>query len=103
MNCKHLQLSKVQHLETIGPTGPFSFSLPHFSFLFCFPLFSHGCHIQSCTSLQVYSDRYKSSGPVLCGPEESMPLQKKKQKRELSRSLSLSMVIEFLNIFSKSA
>lgn len=78
---------------------PFPFSLPHFPFLFYFPLFSHGCHIQSCTSLRAYSAQYKSSRPVLCGPEESMPL--KKQKKELSRSLS--MVIEFLNIFSKSA
>ncbi len=103
---KHMQLWKVQPCNasltrTIHPTDPFPFSLPHFLFLFYFPLFSHGCHIQSSTSLQVYSAQYKSSRPVLCGPEESMPLKKTEKKRTIP--LSLSMVIEFLNIFSKSA
>lgn len=88
---KHMQLLKVQPCNTsltltIRPTGCFPFSLPHFSFLFYSPLFSHGCHIQSSTSLQVYSAQYNSSRPVLCGPEESMPL-KKTEKRTIPLSL----------------
>lgn len=100
---KHMQLWKVQPCNTsltltIRPTDPFPFSLPHFLFLFYF-LFSHGCRIQSSTSLLVYSVQHKGSRLVLCGPEESMPLKKTAKEP----SCSLSMVIEFLNIFSKSA
>lgn len=87
---KHMQLWKVQPCNTsltltISPADPFPFSLPHFSFLFYF-LFSHGCRIQSSTSLQVYSAQHKSSRPVLCGPEESKPL-KKTEKRTIPLSL----------------
>lgn len=99
---KHMQLWKVQHCNTcltltIHPTDPFPSSLLHFLFHFYFTLFSHGCHIQSSTSLQVYSAQYKSSRPVLSGPKESMPL-KKTEKRTIPLSL---WWLNFLTSFQK--
>lgn len=54
-----------------------------------FPLFPWLPHPVVHTSLQVYSAQHKSSRPVLCGPEESMPLSKKHRKRTILLSLSL--------------
>lgn len=80
-------------------TPPPSF---HFLFRFYF-LFSHGCRIQSstpvCRSIQPNT---KAAGRSSVDQRKAC-LSQKNTEKEPSCSRSLSMVIEFLNIFSKSA
>lgn len=98
-----MQLWKVQPCNTplsltISPTDPYPFSLPNFSFCFYFLLFSHGCHIQSSTSLQsLFSPIQKQQASPLWTRGKHASLKNRK-KNYLALSL---WWLNFLTSFQK--
>lgn len=105
MSCKHLQLSKVQHLPRSHhrPNRPFPIFPPSFFIPLLFPpLFPWLPHpvLHQFAGLFRRIQKQQAS-PLWTGGKHASQKKKKKTEKELSHSLS--MVIEFLNIFSKSA